>query len=70
MCFFLSLSQCVSVCYNSHRFIVGEVGYTGGWVSMSPLPRLHHHDIMTIVELLHRATTKFFCEGKNLIPWP
>jgi len=22
-----------------------------GWFSMSPLPRLHHHDIMTIVEL-------------------
>ena len=39
---------------------------------MSPLPRLHHHDIMTIVkllfiltivELLHRAIT-------NPIPWP
>ena len=24
---------------------------TPGWFSMSPLPRLHHHDIMTIVEL-------------------
>ena len=23
-----------------------------GWFSMSPLPRLHHHDIMTIVGLL------------------
>jgi len=22
-----------------------------GWFSMSPLPRLHHHDIMTIVGL-------------------
>ena len=22
-----------------------------GWFSMSPLPRLHHHDIMTVVEL-------------------
>ena len=21
----------------------------GGWFSMSPLPRLHHYDIMTIV---------------------
>ena len=51
-----------------------------GWFSMSPLLRLHHHDNMTIVELLHRATTKFFChtltqrktkkEGKNPIPWP
>jgi len=28
-----------------------------GWFSMSPLPRLHHHDIM---QLLHRATTKFY----------
>ena len=41
-----------------------------GWFSMSPLPRLHHHDIMTIVELsfimtvvelLHRSRTKSFC---------
>ena len=37
-----------------------------GWFSMSPLPRLHHHDIITIVGLffilglLHHATTKFF----------
>ena len=39
-----------------------------GWFSMSPLSRLHHHDIITIVELffiltmvdlLHCATTKF-----------
>ena len=22
-----------------------------GWFSMSPLPRLHHHDVMSIVEL-------------------
>jgi len=28
---------------------------------MSPLPRLHHHDIMTIVGLLHSARTKSFC---------
>ena len=33
----------------------------GSWFSMSPLPMLHHHDIMTIVELLHRARTKLFC---------
>ena len=42
---------------------------TFGCFSMSPLPRLHHHDIMTvvelsfiltIVELLHCATTKPF----------
>ena len=26
-------------------------GGKGGWFSMSPLPRLHHHDIMTIVGL-------------------
>ena len=26
-------------------------GFISGWFSMSPLPRLHHHDIMTIVEL-------------------
>ena len=41
---------------------------------MSLLPRLHHHDIMTIVELffiltivelLHRATTKFSCHTFN-----
>ena len=25
--------------------------YVIGWFSMSPLPRLHHHDIMTIVGL-------------------
>ena len=49
----------------------------GSWFSMSPLPRLHHHDIMTIVELLHCARTKLFChilartkKGKNLILWP
>ena len=29
-----------------------------GWFSMSPLPRLHHHDIMTIVELLHHGQDK------------
>jgi len=29
------------------------------WFSMSLLPRLHHHDIMTIVELFSR--TKSFC---------
>ena len=28
------------------------------WFSMSPLPRLYSHDIITIVELLHRARTK------------
>ena len=28
-----------------------------GWFSMSPLPRLHHHDIMTIVGLLHSFVT-------------
>ena len=26
VCFFASLSQHILVCYNSHRFIVGEVG--------------------------------------------
>ena len=26
-------------------------GNKAGWFSMSPLPRLHHHDIMAIVEL-------------------
>ena len=40
------------------------------WFSMSPLLKLHHHNIMTIVELLfmltivellHHATTKVFC---------
>ena len=56
-----------------------------GLVLMSPLPRLHHHDIMTIVELffkltivelLHRATTKSFChiltqtKKKGKIPFP
>ena len=29
--------------------------------SMSPLPRLHSHDTITIVELLHHARTKSFC---------
>ena len=33
----------------------------GSWFSMSSLPMLHHHDIMTVVELLHRARTKLFC---------
>ena len=42
---------------------------------LSPLPRLHHHDMMTIVELLHHARTKSFGhtltkkEGKK-IPFP
>ena len=31
------------------------------WFSMSPLPRLHHHDIKIIVELLRCAKTKLFC---------
>ena len=29
----------------------GEEERRDMWFSMSPLPRLHHHDIMTIVEL-------------------
>ena len=29
----------------------GDNDSTLGWFSMSPLPRLHHHDIMTIVDL-------------------
>jgi len=32
---------------------------------MSPLPMLHHHDIMAIVELLHRGRTKLFCHIFN-----
>ena len=67
---------------SARKFLVTYLG----WFAMSPLPRLHHHDIMTIVglfsiltfvQLLHRATTKFFLtllhrekkkEGKNSIP--
>jgi len=30
--------------------------HTNGWLSMSPLPRLHHHDIMTIVGLFSILT--------------
>ena len=58
-----------------------DTGPEVGWFSMSPLPRLHHHDIMTIVglsfiltvprqssflALLHKEKKK----GKNSIPWP
>ena len=35
----------VWVCICAHE-------WCGGWFSMSPTPRLHHHDIMTIVGLL------------------
>ena len=31
--------------------IAGKFPTNLGWFSMSPLPRLHHHDIMTIVGL-------------------
>ena len=31
-------------------FVIGWIGYSG-WFSTSPLPRLHHHDIMTNVGL-------------------
>ena len=52
-----------------------------GWLSMSPLPRLHHHDIMTIVELLHHGQDKVVLShfntdtqkkrrGKILFPGP
>ena len=34
----------------SEKFLKVVKNYYG-WFSMSPLPRLHHHDIMTIVEL-------------------
>ena len=40
-------------------FIFSACMFTWGWVgwfSMSPLPRLHHHDIMTIVELFFILT--------------
>ena len=50
-----------------------------GWFSMLPLPRLHHHDILTIVELffiltivelLNRARRKLFCHILTQTPFP
>ena len=72
---FILHELCYSKHYNScSKQIPEEVGHcilqhirdqilelAGSWFSMSPLPRLHHHDIMTIVELLHCARTKLFC---------
>ena len=34
---------------------------------MLPLPRLHHHDITTIVELLHRARAHFNTDKKKAL---
>ena len=36
--------------------------YVIGWFSMSPLPRLHHHDIMTIVGLFVPFVTLQYVE--------
>ena len=66
------LAQCLSIQQVPGQYQCPDYGH--GWFSMSLLPRLHHHDIMTIVELffiltivelLHRATTKFSCYTFN-----
>jgi len=43
--------RCVSISIKPCVGKVLKVPPHVGWFSMSPLPRLHHHDVMTIVGL-------------------
>ena len=47
----MTLFPCILILLFSNLDCLGMGSCHAGWFSMLPLPRLHHHDIMTIVGL-------------------